>query len=493
MTGSGPVPWDTCGYTPAQLRSAYNLGGQIPGGGGPGGGGPGGGGPGGPGGSSGPGGPPKGGPGGPGGPQAPQYQGKGVTIADVLWFDSPTITSDLNSYFDQVDPHNPLEPGQFKDEPLSSVSNVAACGGGGVYTEQALDLEAYHAVAPAADLQYVGATDCTDASLITAEQQAVTGGANVVSNSWSSSLGDVFESPSSITAYEDVFTEAETTGVTVLFSSGDTGDNVATFGLQIPDYPSDDPLVTSVGGTSVQIDQQGSAAATYGWSSAISNLTNGAFPSVAFYAGSGGGTSYNFLQPSYQAGVVPEDIAERNAAVDGPVPTRVDPDISMDADPLTGMLIGLTQAFPDGDHFGTFDIGGTSLAAPLLAGATADADSAIGGDLGFLNPLLYGNYAALQQAGALEQVDPSLLSKAGAAQGTVVNSKGDAGPVITSFAAFNYEGQEQYCDGTGNCSTQDTALDTGPGFNSMTGLGTLGANFVATLAQAAHSAGVVKA
>lgn len=106
-----------------------------------------------------------------------------MTIADVLWFDSPTITSDLDKYFETEDPTNPLQPGQFHNEPPAQVANVDACGGGGVYEEQALDLEAYHAVAPAADIQYVGATDCTNSSLITAEQQAVNGGANVISNS----------------------------------------------------------------------------------------------------------------------------------------------------------------------------------------------------------------------------------------------------------------------------------------------------------------------
>ncbi len=486
---SGTVPWDTCGYTPSQLRSAYNLGHaqvattsavreQAPGG-----------------------------PGQPGGPRRPGA-GRGVKIADVLWFDSPTISSDLKTYFAKKDPNNPLRPGQFQNFPPPQVANVNACGAGGAYVEQALDLEAYHAVAPAAGIQYVGAVDCTNASLITAEQQAVTHGANVISNSWAADLGDVFNDPATITAFEDVFQEAAAQGISVLFSSGDSGDNVAAFGLQIPNYPATDPYVTAVGGTSVQIGQSGSAESTYGWSSAISNQSSsGSFGPVGFYAGSGGGTSYTFPQPSYQAGVVPTDLAERNLAVNGQVPYRTVPDISMDADPFTGMLIGLTQAFPDGsDHFGTFAIGGTSLAAPLLAGAVADAELAGSGPLGFLNPTLYGEYSSLQSAGALSQVDPTNLlgtsagnplgtdsstgeNSPGAPQGTAVEvySNGDSGKVITTFAAFNYEGFEAYQDGTGNVSVQNTALDTFAGYNSMTGLGTIGTGFVAALAHTAGS------
>ena len=54
------------------------------------------------------------------------------------------------------------------------------------------------------------------------------------------------------------------------------------------------------------------------------------------------------------------------------------PDISMDADAQSGMLIGLTQTFPDGIYYDQFKEGGTSLASPLLAGVIADADQAAG-------------------------------------------------------------------------------------------------------------------
>ena len=49
------------------------------------------------------------------------------------------------------------------------------------------------------------------------------------------------------------------------------------------------------------------------------------------------------------------------------VPMRTVPDIAMDADPNTGMIVGETQVFPDGTYWDQYRIGGTSLASPLLA------------------------------------------------------------------------------------------------------------------------------
>ena len=53
------------------------------------------------------------------------------------------------------------------------------------------------------------------------------------------------------------------------------------------------------------------------------------------------------------------------------------------------MLVGETQAFPDGIHYGEYRIGGTSLSSPLFAGVQALAAQAAGGRLGFANPTIY--------------------------------------------------------------------------------------------------------
>ena len=64
------------------------------------------------------------------------------------------------------------------------------------------------------------------------------------------------------------------------------------------------------------------------------------------------------------------------------------PDVSADADPYTGYVVYDAQ----GGESGWIDVGGTSAAAPLWAGALADIASADGagvGGFGSLNPDLY--------------------------------------------------------------------------------------------------------
>ena len=204
------------------------------------------------------------------------------------------------------------------------------------------------------------------------------------------------------TAFDNTFMLAASTGVSILFSSGDAGDNFADFGLAVPDYPATSPFVTAVGGTSLEVSATRSRLAEYGWSTAKQTLCAAAAPptcgsattpigKLAWQAGGGGGTSYNYIQPYYQAPVVPCSRPPQRGTVRA-APLRVDPDISMDADANTGMLIGLTQTFPDGVYYDQFKEGGTSLASPLLAGVIADADQGAGIPLGFLNPVLYKAY-----------------------------------------------------------------------------------------------------
>ena len=90
-----------------------------------------------------------------------------------------------------------------------------------------------------------------------------------------------------------------------------------------------------------------------------------------------------------QDSVVPSDLALRNEAINGPVPYRVVPDISMDADPQTGMLIGLTEAFSDGTYYDQYKEGGTSLASPFWSAIITDRDSFTGQRTGNINPLVY--------------------------------------------------------------------------------------------------------
>jgi len=452
---TSPQPYDICGYKPAQLEGAYNLSTGIKNG---------------------------------------TADGHGVKIAIVDAYDSPTLLSDAQEYFNTNDPSIPLTKSQFTNIKPSTVDDEDECGASGWYPEQALDVESSHSMAPGAHIVFVGAVDCQDTSLLAAVNTAITSGASVVSDSWGDDLGDLLTDAATKTAFDNTFILADTTGVSVLFSSGDAGDNFADFGMTVPDYPPTSPYVTAVGGTSLEIGQAHNRLGEYGWSTAKQTLCEGTTTNcgsatvpvgaIAFQAGGGVGTSYTYLQPPYQAGVVPAALALRNENLFGPVPLRVVPDISMDADASTGMLIGLTQTFSNGSTgYSQFKEGGTSLASPLLAGVIADADQAAGGSIGFLNPTLYS--LDTSHANAFNDIVPPASPDAAAViRVDYANTANATDGYVVSLRAIDYQGEETYCDGTGNCASRLVEVNTAPGFDGMTGIGSVGQKFIHFMASA---------
>ncbi len=446
--------YDICGYLPRQLRSAYGIARTV----------------------------------------ARGDNGRGVGVAIVDAYDSPTLFADAQKYFKKNDPGNPLNAGQFFNAEPATVANEGECGGGGWYDEQALDVEAVHTMAPGAAILFVGAQDCLDSNLLAAVQTAVTSGASVVTDSWGDTLGDLFTDASTKAAFDNTFLLADGTGVSVLFSSGDSGDNFAISGITAPDYPASSPYITAVGGTTLEINNGGHTIGDYGWSTArqemcsgvsVTNCGSATEPSgtLSFQAGGGGGTSFTYTQPFYQVGVVPNALALRNENLFGPVPLRVEPDISMDADAQSGMLIGLTQQFPNGTYYDQFKEGGTSLASPLLAGLVADADQAAGGSLGFLNPVLYNAYQKSPSA-ITDIVSPANPDAASVIRVDYADTVDASNGYIVSVRTIDYQGPQQYCDATGRCTTADQgALSTAKGFDSMTGLGVAGPDFISVMSK----------
>jgi subtilase family serine protease len=448
---TAPLPYDICGYKPAQLRGAYGLAGSV----------------------------------------ASGTDGTGVGLAIVDAYDSPTLLQDAQHYFKLNDPSHPLSSGQFFNPAPPPFDDQAECDASGWYPEQALDVESSHSMAPGADILFVGAQDCFDSSLLAALQTAVTSGASVVSDSWGDPVGDLLTDAATKTAFDNTFMLAGATGVSVLFSSGDDGDNFADFGLTAPDYPASSPFVTAVGGTTLEVNSKNARQAEYGWSTAKQTLCTSATTScsttrpsgaLAWQAGGGGGTSYTYAEPYYQVPVVPSALTLRNEALFGPQPSRVIPDVSMDADAQSGMLIGLTQTFPDGVYYGQFKEGGTSLASPLLAGVIADAVQAAGTPFGFLNPVLYK--ASTQTPAAFNDIlSPAHPHSAAVLRVDYVNTVDSSSGYVVSLRAIGYAGPETYCDGTGNCATRNVTLTTAPGFDGLTGLGTVGRRFIAALSR----------
>ncbi len=442
-------PYAPCGYTPPQLRSAYGI------------------------------------------PSTDTGTGKTVAIVDA--YASPTIFADAQKYAELNDPTHPLRSSQFSQLVANKFTRGKACGGqNGWWGEETLDVESVHAMAPDANILFAGAKNCFTNPLNNMLRTIIDNHlADVITNSYGDNGGDVLDSADQRQSTDDILLMAAATGITVSFSSGDGGDEFTTIGAVAADYPASSPWATAVGGTTLAIGASGQRTGEWGWSTARSVYCDadvlaakgctrkqlGTWGPLAYDYGSGGGTSIRYPQPFYQQGVVPASLSEANASVIGPGPMRVEPDVSMDADPTTGMLVGETQTFPDGVYYDQYRIGGTSLASPLLAGVVADADQAMGGSLGFLNPKLY----ALPSSALNDIVPPS--SPLDIIRPDYIDGVDSASGIENSARTIDYEGPEQYCNPTtGECSTRSTtALHTAKGYDNMTGLGTPGTGFVQSL------------
>ena len=382
--------------------------------------------------------------------------GRGVTVAITDAYAAPTIYQDAQQY-NRVHHQPQFGPGQFSQitPGANGYDMTSLCGPQGWYGEETLDVEAVHAMAPGAKIVYVGAADCAsglDAAWASAIDNHV---ANVITNSWTSGTDDISLLGSAYVAfYQQYSMEAALTGITVNFSSGDAGDHTAggtNLAAKTVEFPADLPYVTGVGGTSVLIGSRGQWLGEYGWQSAYSTLTNGAWapaPPGAYSSGGGGGTSQLFAQPFYQAGKVPASISDYY----GKGPMRAVPDIAMPGDPNTGFEVGQTQAFPNGTYWSQYRIGGTSLASPLLAGVVAVADQFTHRSLGFINPLYY----RLLGTPALHDIvaPPSPLAQV----------RTDYKNFLDSSQGFLYRLQ--------TVDVQSSTLHDTPGYDNETGVGT---------------------
>jgi subtilase family serine protease len=380
--------------------------------------------------------------------------GKGVTVAIVDAYDSPTINADIRTYAHR-NGDAAYKAGQFKQYDAANWTLTAdnQCGASGWYGEQTLDIEAVHAVAPAADIRYVGAASCTDADLIDALNRIVTNRlATIVSDSWGEPENQ--SDPASDSVYNDIFLRGAAEGIGFYFSSGDNGDELANTGTKQSDMPSSLAYVTAVGGTSLAIGKRGNYEFETGWGTGKSTLSaNGkswvGFPG-SFHGGAGGGTSARTAQPWYQQSLVPSALSHANGTK---AAMRVVPDVSAVADPNTGFLVGQTQTFPNGQvKYSEYRIGGTSLASPVFAAIQALAQQEQGFPLGFADPALYARHGLLHDV-----TDHPFGPKVGLAVARVdfVNSVDASKGLAVSLRTLG----------------QDSSLQATKGYDDVTGVG----------------------
>ncbi len=388
-----PLTYAVCGYTPPQLRGAYGLDTS----------------------------------------QAQGKDGRGATVAIVDAYASPTILSDATAYAKANDPRHPLRSYQFSQNTPASYTDLDTCEPSGWYGEETLDVEAVHATAPGASILYVGAQSCYDDPLAAAVNTVLDNDlAQVITNSYGEP--DNATDPVNSAAHQSNL-QAAAQGVSMLFSSGDNGDEIANSGTRQTDSPASDPFVTAVGGTSLNVTASNGYGWEQGWGTGKSVLTNGSWvPNPPAYVyGGGGGTSQVFAQPGYQKNVVPARIANYF----GQGAHRAVPDVGMVGDPSTGFLVGQTQQFPNGSlKYSEYRIGGTSLSSPLFAGVVAVADQVKGGSLGFLNPRMY----KLSGTDAFRDVDHSRTVTDGVVRVDFVNGVNAKDGKITSLRTINQTG-----------------------------------------------------
>ena len=208
-----PLPYAVCGYTPPQLQGAYGLTPQI----------------------------------------ASGIDGKGVTVAIVDAYASPTLFADAQEYSEKNQPAQPLSSGQFSEMLSPKFNELELCEASGWSGEQTLDVEAVHAMAPGANILYMGAKNCVN-GLYNSVQQVVDGHlASIITDSWGDDGGDLLDSAGSRRGFDNILLMAAGTGIGVQFSAGDEGDEFALLGITVADYPPSSPYATAVGGTSLQV------------------------------------------------------------------------------------------------------------------------------------------------------------------------------------------------------------------------------------------------
>jgi subtilase family serine protease len=421
-------PWNNCGYTQSQIRSAYGVTGSG-------------------------------------------MTGKGQTVAIVDAYASPTMPGDANK-FAKATGDQPFRPGQYAqhlDRPFT-LAGANECDAQGWYGEQTLDIEAVHGQAPNANVRFVAAASCEDSDLANALAYIVNNHlASIVSDSW----GEPADQAVITNVFDLIFKAGAAEGIGFFFSSGDSGyespaEDSGSDQIQV-DYPTSSPWVTSVGGTSLAIGKQGNYEWETSWGTLLDPLASngtswsspppGEYPS-GYDGSSGGGTSTLYQPPWYQAGVVPASLSHRLPdGTTSPVAMREVPDVSALADPSTGMLVGQTIQEPNGTTYGfaLSRIGGTSVACPTFAGIEADAQQAAGRPLGFADPVIYQRYGTTAFHDVTDHpLGPGYLAQV---RNNYTDPSTKTGPLLTYLRTLGIDGEGA------------AALPAVKGYDDATGVG----------------------
>jgi len=410
--GLASVPWTIKGHTPAMIKGAYGI--------------------------------------------SSSYDGTGQTVAIIDAYASPTILQDANQWSTNrgIPQFGTAGGGTFTQVVPPGIYNVkenSRQDPQGWYSEETLDVESVHGMAPNANIVYVaGPNNYQD--LDSAMNHIVDNHlAQIVSNSYGF-LGEVLP-PGFILPFEQTLIQGAAEGIGIYFSSGDFGDESSIIGFASADWPASSPWVTAVGGTSLGVSSTNTRVVETGWgvSTYSCNKTTLVCTRTGWQAGAGGGVSCLFSRPSYQNGTV--TITAGSTTLCNGFAGRGVPDIAALADAQTGYLVGQTQTFQSCNGtvvmYDEYRLGGTSLACPIIAGIMALSDQKAGSAHGFANPFFYANPGKFTDITSV---------KTAVARRNFVNSVDTCNGTVDRLRTFN--------DFSGSLSQS-----TGVGWDNVTGLG----------------------
>lgn len=259
------------------------------------------------------------------------------TVAIVTPYGAPTIARDLQTFSLRFGlPRCGVSSRCLRVVNQNGQSSPLPLATGDWPIEGALSVETVHGICPDCRLVLVAATSTDEADLGASVDTAARRGASEIVISFVSleSFND-----------QDLAPHYNHPGVVIVAASGDNGYDVT------PGFPASAPTVIAVGGTHLNLKRNGSYGGESAWSS-----SEGA---------TGSGCSSQFAAPRWQS---------TDAAAAGCGTDRATNDVAADGDPATGAAVYTSTPVPvpgHGEQRGWFQLGGTSLAAPLIAGVFA--------------------------------------------------------------------------------------------------------------------------
>lgn len=249
-------------------------------------------------------------------------------LAIVDAYDDPNIKANLDTYNSTYGlPYFPNCSGSITNSSTACFQKVNQNGAknyprtnAGWALEISLDVEVAHAVCPSCRLLLVEASSNSFSNLMAAVDRARVMGATAISNSYGA---NEFNGE---TTYDSHFNHP---GIAYTFSSGDSG-----YGTE---YPAASRYVTAVGGTTLNVLDNGDGTFSYS--------------DETVWNGTGSGCSLYETKQPWQ--------------IDSGCNKRMVVDVSADADPSTGAAV--YDTVPYYGQIGWYQVGGTSLASPIIA------------------------------------------------------------------------------------------------------------------------------